>query len=68
VMYRGRIVELASAEDLFASPRHPYTQALLSAIPVVDPAARRPRIPFDETKAALGAPLREVGAGHYAAI
>jgi ABC-type oligopeptide transport system ATPase subunit len=68
VMYRGRIVELASAADLFASPRHPYTQALLSAIPVVDPAARRPRIPFDDTTAAVGAPLREVAAGHFAAI
>ncbi len=68
VMYRGRIVELASARDLFDSPRHPYTQALLSAIPVVEPAARRPRIPFDETRAALGAPLRDVGQGHLAAI
>jgi oligopeptide transport system ATP-binding protein len=68
VMYRGRIVELATARDLFDSPRHPYTQALLSAIPVVEPAARRPRIPFDETTAALGAPLREVGQGHLAAI
>ncbi|MBK5297820.1 MAG: ABC transporter ATP-binding protein, partial [Vicinamibacteria bacterium] len=42
--------------------------ALLSAIPVVDPAARRARIPFDQTQANLGAPLRGVGAGHYAAI
>ena len=63
VMYRGRIVELATARDLFDSPTHPYTQALLSAIPVVEPAARRPRIPFDEKRAALGAPLREVAAG-----
>jgi oligopeptide/dipeptide ABC transporter ATP-binding protein len=67
-MYRGRIVELAPATDLFASPQHPYTQALLSAIPVVDPAERRQRIPFDESKAQIGAPLREVTAGHLAAI
>ena len=68
VMYRGRIVELAAAKDLFTSPRHLYTQALLSAIPVVDPAERRQRIPFDESKAAIGATLREVAPGHLAAI
>ncbi len=44
VMYLGKIMELADRDSLFARPMHPYTQALLSAIPIPDPALRRTRI------------------------
>jgi peptide/nickel transport system ATP-binding protein len=44
VMYVGRIVEMAPTEQLFATPKHPYTEALLSAVPIPDPRQRAERI------------------------
>jgi oligopeptide transport system ATP-binding protein len=67
VMYRGRLVEMAPAAALFSAPAHPYTRALLSAVPIPDPGARRSRLVFDSAQVDLQTPLREVAPGHWAA-
>jgi ABC-type oligopeptide transport system ATPase subunit len=68
VMYFGRIVEMGETAALFTSPQHPYTQALLSAIPVPDPDARPSRLMLDPAGIDSTRPLREITAGHWAAV
>jgi oligopeptide transport system ATP-binding protein len=44
VMYLGKVVEMSTAEELYQAPKHPYTKALLSAIPIPDPSYRKTRM------------------------
>jgi ABC-type oligopeptide transport system ATPase subunit len=68
VMYLGKIVETGVTEHIFVNPQHPYTKALLSAIPVTDPDAPRARIELDPAQMNHDQPLREITPGHFAAV
>ena len=67
VLYQGRLVELAETEELFAHPLHPYTKALLAAIPIPDPWRERgrPLYVFDEASFDRDAPFCEAVPGHF---
>jgi ABC-type oligopeptide transport system ATPase subunit len=68
VMYLGQIVEMGETARIFERAQHPYTKALLSAVPATDPDAPRARIELDPATVTLGAPLRQIDQGHWAAI
>ena len=59
---------MGQTQALFASPTHPYTRALLSAVPVLDPDAPRHRITLDPSTFDREAPLRQVGDAHWASV
>ena len=67
VMYRGRLVETAPTAELFSNPLHPYTQALLSSIPIPDPRRERSRqlVTFHGEDLPPGGALREAGPDHF---
>ena len=70
VMYFGKIVELASSQELFENPLHPYTKSLLSAIPLPDPdyERSRKRIVYSPSPEDRKLPLVEVRSGHWARV
>lgn len=67
VMYRGRIVELGSADCVYNNPQHPYTKSLLSAIPLPDPREEknRKRLVYKGEEFSEKASLQEVEPGHF---
>lgn len=67
VMYQGKLVEMGDTKSVYENPLHPYTQSLISAIPVPDPIRERARkhVPFDESLFDRNGEMREMEPGHF---
>lgn len=67
VMYRGKIVELGTADEIYHHPIHPYTKSLLSAVPLPDPLTEknRQRIPYEHEDVGDNAKVHEVSSNHF---
>lgn len=70
VIYKGNLVEIAEAEELFAFPMHPYTRSLISAVPIPDPVLERSKVlltydPAVHDYTASRPRLEDIGGGHY---
>ena len=70
VIYKGNLVEIAEAEELFRYPMHPYTRSLISAIPIPDPMLEKRKVPVPYDPAiheysAEAPPLTDIGSGHF---
>jgi oligopeptide transport system ATP-binding protein len=67
VMYRGKILELGNADEIYNNPIHPYTKSLLSAVPQPNPAyeRQRVRIPYKHEESPADARVIEARPGHF---
>jgi hypothetical protein len=67
VMLHGKFMEIATTKELFANPLHPYTQSLLSAVPIPDPIYERNKqlLDYDVKRAKIDGEMVEVSPGHY---
>lgn len=68
VMYHGKLVEVAPADEIVTNPLHPYTKSLLSAVPAPDPAYERVRQPISYAAEPANVKLKEVSEGHFVAL